>query len=320
MKRLLSEELPRIDAFLAEESARLDDLVRPVAEHVLAAGGKRFRPLLALLTARAAGLDPAVNPYPLACSLEFLHTATLLHDDILDGAVLRRGQASTHTVFTKTETILAGDVMLALANQLVAEYGVPRLVACLSRAIMLTAQGEIAEIAASRQTDLHVDDYLAIITGKTAYLIEASTQAGAILAGADENLEQSAAELGLNLGIAFQLVDDALDYVAPSDISGKPAGGDLREGKLTLPLIAYLDGLDKDRRTELLADIKNRALDEQRITAIVEAVVDGGHAERARQRARDYVDKARKALAAFPESTSKELLDACCDFVLSRSK
>ena len=219
----IGRELPAINAFLERSTEGLDPIVKPPVSHVLKAGGKRLRPLLTLLTARAAGLTDA-DPYPLACSLEILHSATLLHDDILDGAELRRGNASAHTVYGKSVTILAGDVLLALANRMVAGYGEPRLTDVLSEAILRTVTGEVKEIAATRDVTVSEDDYLDIITGKTAYLFQGACQAGAILAGASPELERSAHDYGLNLGIAFQLVDDALDYVTPLPGHGQALG------------------------------------------------------------------------------------------------
>lgn len=319
LSAFIESELPAINGFLAQETEKLDMLVRPAAAHVLSAGGKRLRPVLAILCARALGLR-GETIYPLACSLEFLHSATLLHDDILDGAVLRRGKTAAHMVFSRTETVLAGDVLLALANMLVASYGDPRLTSCLSEAIMRTVIGEVAEIANTRDMDSSLETYLRIITGKTAYLIEASCMAGAMLAGASDELIQAVSDFGLNMGVAFQLVDDAMDYTSPSTVSGKPAGGDLREGKLTLPLIYYLETLSEERRQTLMAGISAKKLDEETFARLLEDVQSGPHTARARALAGEYADKAGKALAAFPDSEEKKLLACALDFTLHREK
>ncbi|BBD09682.1 polyprenyl synthetase family protein [Desulfovibrio ferrophilus] len=316
--KYLEGELPRINAFLEAEANKLDGVVQPAVKHVLGAGGKRLRPLLALLTAHA--LETEADLYPLACSLELLHSATLLHDDILDDAELRRGQEAAHLTFGKGSTILAGDVLLALANRLVADYGIPRLTSVLSEAIMLTATGEVKEIANVRNVDLSRDDYMDIITGKTAYLFQAAAECGAILSGKGPEMEQAAHAYGLNLGIAFQLVDDALDYVSPSDVMGKPSGGDLREGKMTLPLITYLATLDEKERTELLDQLVADSFTDEDIQRITGEVVDGGHAEATRDAAKHYADKARKALDAFPDTQEKSIMDSILDFVISRAK
>lgn len=315
----IDRELPAINDFLARETEKLDPLVRPAAAHVLAAGGKRLRPILTILCARALG-HHGEDVYPLACSLEILHTATLLHDDILDGAVLRRGKAAAHIVFSRTEAVLAGDVLLALANKLVASYGDPRLTTCLSEAIMRTVIGEVAEIANTREMDPSLETYLNIITGKTAYLIESACVSGALLAGVDDEVVRATAEFGLNMGIAFQIVDDAMDYTSASSVSGKPAGGDLREGKLTLPLIFHLQTLGDERREALLADIRAKALDEKALASLLAAIQAGSHTERARALAGEYAEKAARAMDAFPESEEKKVLSCALDFVLQREK
>jgi octaprenyl-diphosphate synthase len=315
----LSRELPRINEYLARQTMGLDPLVQPVAGHVLDAGGKRLRPFLTILTARALGSGEA-DVYPLACSLEFLHTATLLHDDILDGSELRRGRPAAHTVFDATQTILSGDVLLALANRLVSDYGIPRLVSCLSEAIIRTATGEIVEMANIRNPELSVEKYLEIITGKTAYLIQAACQAGAILARAEPDLEDAAARFGLSLGIAFQVVDDAMDYSSPADVSGKPRGADIREGKLTMPLILYIQEMDESGRLDFLARMSNAELGEEEILEVIDAVNLGGHTEQTRRVAADYVAEAAQALEHFPECLERVVLAQSLDYTVSRKK
>ena len=319
LARYHEREIPVINDRLKELTKELNGLVVPVVDHVLAAGGKRLRPLLTVLTARAFGYA-GDDVYPLACSLEFLHSATLLHDDILDGAELRRGRPSAHTLFGSTKTILAGDALLALANRIVAEFGAPELTRILSQALLSTATGEILEIAHLRDTNLSFDTYMSIITGKTAYLIEAACRCGAVLAGTDRDLTEAAGNLGLNLGIAFQLVDDVLDYATPSDISGKPSGADLREGKVTLPLIMYLESLPQAERTSLAADFQNDALDAAALEALRRRIMDMGFAEKTRLMAADYIKDAEKALAAFPDSPETGLLGQAVALMSNREK
>lgn len=316
--RYLQDELPRINAFLDAEAAKLDPVVRPAVEHVLGAGGKRLRPLLTILCARALKVE--TDLYPLACSLELLHSATLLHDDILDDADLRRGKVAAHLQFGKAGTILAGDVLLALANRLVADYGIPRLTAVLSEAIMRTATGEVMEIANVRNTALSEADYYEIITGKTAYLFQGACECGAILSGRGPEAEQAAHDYGLYLGIAFQLVDDALDYVSPSEVMGKPAGGDLREGKMTLPLLMYMQALPAAQREALAEKIKGETFGEGEIERIAADVVERGFAEQTRETARDYLQKAEQTLAYFPDGPEKDIMKDILSLVISRDK
>jgi octaprenyl-diphosphate synthase len=314
-----AKERPLVEDCLRRHVATLSPYVRPCAEHVLAAGGKRLRPLLTILTARALG-HREDDVYPLASSLELLHSATLLHDDILDGAELRRKMPAAHTVFGETHTILAGDVLLALANTMVASYGKPELTACLSDAILRTASGEIEEIAHIRDVGLTLDGYLDIITGKTACLIESACEAGAILAGASPEDRRAARGYGLNLGVAFQLVDDVLDYTSPKEVSGKPAGADIREGKLTLPLIFWLESLPEDERQAFTKAFKENTLTQDRMDAAVAAVVSGGFAARTREMAQDYLDRARESVAGFPDALETKLLLAALEGMAQRDK
>jgi octaprenyl-diphosphate synthase len=319
VKEYLQKELPLINSTLEAELEGLHSSVREVAKYTLSAGGKRLRPLLTILMARSLGYH-AKNIYPLACALEFLHSATLMHDDILDNAHLRRGQTSAHLIFGLTQTVLAGDGLLALANMIVARYNMPALTHCVADAILKTATGEIEEIYWLRKPDLTKDTYLQIIKGKTAYLIQAACLCGAIIAGADDYIQKQSRIYGLNLGIAFQLVDDALDYTSTSAVSGKPLGGDLREGKLTLPLILYLKNLKKEHRQKILSRIAENSLSDEEVEEIITAIQNKGLARRVRQEARTFLQKSEKALANFPETQEKELLKKVLYLVLSRDR
>jgi octaprenyl-diphosphate synthase len=252
--------------------------------------------------------------------MEFLHSATLLHDDIVDGADLRRDQATAHTLFGHTRTILAGDILLALANRLVADYDIPRLNGAMAEGIYRTAAGEILEISHLRNPGLGLGEYLDIVTGKTACLMAAACRCGALLAGAGDALVERAAGFGLNLGIAFQLVDDALDYSSCRAVAGKPVGADLREGKLTLPLILYFESLDAARRARLGEGFRNASLGGEEMDAIVAEVNELGLDRKTRDVAREYLDRAAEDLAAFPESRETAVLRDTLEFLHRREK
>ena len=222
LKARLALELPPINAALKRAEQDLPEAVRPVARHIFDAGGKRLRPLLTVLTARLCGYDKD-DIYDLAVTLEMLHAATLLHDDVLDNAATRRGQAAAHTLFDVTPTILAGDALLSHANAMVADYGDPRLCRCFSEATSRTATGEILEIAAQRRVQTTAGEYEEIVRGKTAWLIRASCQMGALRAGASDALVEAAASYGENVGMAFQMVDDALDFAPKAKPASPPA-------------------------------------------------------------------------------------------------
>ena len=319
LKIAFLKELPVINAAIQQEIDALPALVKPVAEHVMDAGGKRLRPMLTILFARALDFR-GDNLHTLASSLEFLHSATLMHDDILDNADLRRGKPAAHTRFGLTPTILAGDVLLALANEIVARTGNPALTSCISRAIMQTATGEIMEIAAIRNAGISRSEYIEIITGKTAYLIQSACEFGVIATEGSERVRSGARAFGLNLGIAFQLVDDALDYTSRADTSGKPLGGDLREGKFTLPLLLYLESLPEDLRRTITLELADAHLSAARQDCIIADIAGQGFAEKTRGAAKSYLTLAGQALAVLPECLEKNLLGAMIDFVLTRDK
>ena len=317
--RYFDRELPAINAFLDAETDQLNGLVRDVAKHIIGSGGKRIRPLLTLLFARALGYE-ANDYHAIACSLELLHSATLLHDDYLDDAEMRRGKVAAHIEFGRSETILAGDALLALANEMGARYGNARLSWLLAKGIMETAVGEIEEIEFSRNPSLDRQAYMGIIIGKTARLIECACRCGAALAGASPEQEDAAGEYGLNLGIAFQLVDDALDYASPTSETGKPEGGDLREGKVTLPLILMMEEDGGAGRAELLEALRQRSLSPEQCESVLARVREGRFAEKTRAEAAFYVDKAKQALAPFGEGEAVTVLGQAADFVLTRTK
>ncbi|MFW6324065.1 MAG: polyprenyl synthetase family protein [Desulfovibrionales bacterium] len=319
LKEYIAQELPFIERVLSREMEELDPFVRPIAEHIMSAGGKRFRPVLCILTARCLGFRKD-SIYPLATALEFLHSATLLHDDILDSAVLRRGRPAAHMVYGNKTTVLAGDAMLALANKLVAGYGIPELMQTVSEAIVQTATGEILEVAQSKDGSFTLDGYFRMITGKTAYLLRAATECASILACSSPEITRAAADYGHNLGIAFQLIDDALDYTANEKMTGKPNGGDLREGKYTLPLLFYLGDLERDEADVLKKRIRTLELTEDELAAIVRDVRERGYGIRTREVADSYLESAATALQKLPAAEERDLLFTALDYVRNREK
>jgi octaprenyl-diphosphate synthase len=321
LKRALAREQPQIQAFLDRFAAELPAASQPVARHVLNAGGKRLRPFLTLLIGRLFGCPAGCRDdvlYTLGAAIEILHAATLLHDDILDNADTRRGRPSAHVLFAPGTVVLAGDAMLAKAMLMVSKIGDTRLTDCISEAAMRTADGEIAEFNLLRNPDLSEDGYLAVITGKTAWMLRASCELAAIASGASPDAIRAAADFGLQLGIAFQMVDDALDF-APG--TGKPRGGDLREGKPTPPLLSYIASLPpadaaafKDRfRSGPLSP-----LSEDEVDALCNAVCAGGHDARTREQAAGHLAAAAAFLQSFPDSPERLLLEQVLKYILNR--
>ena len=311
LKARLALELPPINKALSRAAEGLPHPVRPIARHIFEAGGKRLRPLLTILMARLLGYDKK-DIYDLAVTMEMLHAATLLHDDVLDNADTRRGKPAAHTLFSATSTILAGDAMLAHANALVARCGDPRLCLCFSEATSRTAAGEILEIAAQHRVETTAEEYEEIIRGKTAWLIRASCQLGALRAGA-------AAAYGENIGMAFQIVDDALDF-APQSITGKPSGGDVREGKLTPPLRMYRDSLDDAARAAFDQAFNDASFTDGDAGRIADSIRAAGFDQATRMAAEGSLDKARAALASLPSGPEQDILQQMADYVRDRKK
>ena len=318
LKNFIAAELPAINNILQQELAVLNPLVREVGEHVLMSGGKRLRPILTILTARCLGKN-GKDVYPLACSLELLHSATLIHDDILDNSDMRRGRKSAHLMFGIKRSVLAGDALLALANMIVARYNIPAMNYCVAEAILRTAAGEVEEIGNSRNPDMEQETYLEIVRGKTAFLIQAACSCGAMFAGADQDMLSRASSFGMNLGTAFQLVDDALDYAADSSHLGKPCGSDIREGKITMPLILHLQQLTKEQRQVLLDKIAGDTLTEDETEDVLISIQQAGLDQKVRLEADVYLQNAADSLSTFPDSREKQLMHEMLNLVKNRN-
>lgn len=315
LKEWLAQEAPKINRVLKEEVEHLPASAQPIAKHILEAGGKRLRPLLVLLFARLLG-NSEETIYHLASSMEMLHAATLLHDDVLDNADTRRGQPAAHTLFNTTKAILAGDALLAQGNALVASYNNPNLVECFSRATIQTASGEILEMDSLRDPKLSLEEYLEIAKGKTACLIAQSCRMGALAATASPEKVDKCAAFGENLGIAFQIVDDALDF-APQSQTGKPQGGDLREGKFTPPLYYYRQSLEPEARQRF-----DKAFSTSNFTPaelVRTCAACEGYIKDALSLADSYLERASEILRSLPDLPAKQILEQIIEYVRKRT-
>ncbi len=300
--------------------ARMDSqvaLIPQLAAHIVAAGGKRLRPILTLACARMCGYAGDRHVHLAAC-VEFIHTATLLHDDVVDESVLRRGLASANAVFGNKASVLVGDFLFARAFQLMVSDGSLAVLAILSAAAATIAEGEVLQLAT--QNDLGTDEarYLDVIRGKTAALFAAACEVGAVVADRPEAEAAALREYGTCLGIAFQLVDDALDYAADQETLGKTVGDDFREGKITLPvLLAYADGSEDDRvfwrRT--IEDSEQTDADLAHAMALIQGV---NAIRRTLDRAAGFADAAKAALSMFPASAYRDSLMDVADYTVSR--
>ncbi len=322
LKERLLEEFPLMEEALERATLFLPAPTKPMAEHIFSAGGKRLRPFLTVLTARLFGYDKA-DIYDLAVSMEMLHAATLLHDDVLDNADSRRGMPAAHTVFDTTSTILAGDAILSAANLLVAGFDDVRLCRCFSEATMHTASGEILEIEYLRRLDQDEQVYDAIVLGKTAWLLRASCVMGALRAGATQADVAAMATYGQELGMAFQMVDDALDF-APEELTGKPTGGDLCEGKLTPPIRLYRESLQGQAKAEFDAAFMAGSISAAEAARMGEEICRLGFDAQTRQKAGEALQRAKGALDTLqglaPGRQERDLLLQMADYVQKRQK
>jgi len=294
-------------------------LIPQVAAHIVSAGGKRLRPLLTLAAARMCGYGGERHATLAAC-VEFIHTATLLHDDVVDESRLRRGQASANALFGNNASVLVGDFLFSRAFQLMVADGSIEVMRILSDASATIAEGEVLQLITQNDTTTTEAQYLAVIEGKTAALFAAAAELGAVVAGRPAAEQAGLREFGMALGVAFQLVDDALDYSADQAALGKTVGDDFREGKITLPvLLAFARGGEEERGfwRRTLEDGAQEEGDLARAQALMQR-----HAALADTiaRARGYGDRALAALAAFPDGAEKAALAAVVDFCIERAR
>ena len=312
----VAEDLRRVDALLRE---RLDSdvaLVREVAQYIVAAGGKRLRPALLLLACGACGYRGEAR-LPLAAVIELIHTATLLHDDVVDESRLRRGRRTANAAFGNAAAVLVGDFLYSRAFQMMVELDHMRVMRVLADATNAIAAGEVMQLMASRDPDVDEARYLEVIRRKTAKLFEAAARLGGVLAGGSQALEEGLAAYGMHLGTAFQLVDDVLDYSGDAAAIGKSLGDDLAEGKPTLPLIRALRTGTREQ-----AALVRRAILEggrEEFAGVLEAIRACGALDYAREAAGREAQAAARALAPLPASEFRQSLLELASFSVTRS-
>lgn len=312
------------DLILVEQQFRKDlesdvPLIRKVGEYVLSSGGKRIRPALLLLASRLSGYggDQAI---PLASVVEFIHTATLLHDDVVDSATLRRGIASANTLWGNEASVLVGDFLFSKSFSLMVGVGSLDILRVLSNATTVIAEGEVLQLLCTGETGLTEERYISVVRAKTAILMSAACEAGAILGGVDRTRQKALADFGMDLGIAFQLMDDLLDYTATEEEFGKSIGHDLEEGKITLPLIHTLR-LCTDEERELIESVVEKdemSIDEFRdVSALVNRY---GGIDYTVDAARRYIAACRSHLGQFDRSQVRDALDELAEYVVLRTR
>jgi octaprenyl-diphosphate synthase len=294
-------------------------LIRKVGEYVLSSGGKRIRPALLLLAARLCGYS-ADKAVPLASVVEFIHTATLLHDDVVDSATLRRGLASANTLWGNEASVLVGDFLFSKSFSLMVGVGSLDILRVLSDATTVIAEGEVMQLLCTGELDLMEEQYTDVIRSKTAILMSAACEAGAILGEATQKQQRGLADFGMDLGIAFQLMDDILDYVATEEEFGKSIGHDLEEGKITLPLIHTLRNCTASERAVIASVVELDEMSLDNFRAVSQLVRHYGGIDYTVKKARYYVERCQSHLELFAQSPVRGAMVSLSEYVVTRSK
>jgi octaprenyl-diphosphate synthase len=314
---LVAADMARVNRIILDRAHSDVELIPELARHLIDSGGKRLRPMLTLACAKMCGYG-GEGHVTLAVSVEFMHTATLLHDDVVDESALRRGKATARMLWGNQASVLVGDFLLGQAFKMMVDVGSLKALRILSGAAAIIAEGEVMQLAAAKNTGTTEDEYLAVINAKTAALFSAAAEVGAAIAERPQQEQAALRSYGKNLGVAFQLIDDALDYAGHEARLGKSVGDDFREGKITLPVVLSYRRGDEDarafwRRTLEKGDIRDRDLDQA-----IELLKSHRAIDDTIERARHYGAIARDALAIFPENRHKSALLDVVAFCVNR--
>jgi octaprenyl-diphosphate synthase len=315
---LTSEDLARVNDVILQHMQSPVILIPQLAGHIIAAGGKRLRPMLTLGASRMCGYE-GNRHIGLAAAVEFIHTATLLHDDVVDESDLRRGLATANAVWGNKSSVLVGDFLFSRSFQLMVADGSLEVLAILSEAASVIAEGEVAQLVTANDTETTEEDYLQVVRAKTAKLFAAAAKIGAVVAERPTHEKAALEAYGYNLGIAFQLVDDVLDYSAHQPTLGKTVGDDFREGKITLPVVLAFRAGDQEQRAfwrRTLEDLEQKKGDFRRAATMLERT---GALKATLERARAYGAIARQALDIFPQSSVKSALLDAVEFGVERT-
>ena len=315
---LVRPDMERVNALIVSRTGSQVTMIPEVANHLISSGGKRVRPMLTIATAALAGYQ-GTGHVNLAAAVEFMHTATLLHDDVVDTSDMRRGRVAARLMWGNEASVLVGDFLLGQAFRMMVEVGSLRALDILSSAAVVIAEGEVMQLSAAKNTETNEDEYLAVIRGKTAELFAAACEVSPVLAGGPKAEQTACRSYGMNLGIAFQLIDDALDYSGKSAALGKNVGDDFREGKITLPVVlSYRRGSNLERdfwnRTLGKGDIREGDLENAMALMVKHRAIDDTVS-----RARHDGEIATDALALAPDSEMKQALLEAVEFCIARA-
>jgi octaprenyl-diphosphate synthase len=312
----IAADMDAVNAVIRRNLHSEVSLVNQIAEYIISAGGKRLRPVLVLLVAKAYGYRGTAH-HELAAVVEFIHTATLLHDDVVDESSLRRGRATANALFGNAASVLVGDFLHSRSFQMMVRLDNMRVMQILSDATNVLAEGEVLQLLNMHDPDTSQERYLQVIGSKTAKLFEAAAELGALIAGANDDQIDAAGEYGRSLGTAFQLIDDVLDYAGDAAEIGKNVGDDLREGKPTLPLIYLMENGTPEQRELVRTCIEQG--DEQHFDAVLAAVTSSGALDFTRRQAEVAAERAADAIADLPDSEFKDSLLQLAHFSVHRT-
>jgi octaprenyl-diphosphate synthase len=315
VQALAAADMAAVNALIRSRLASDVVLINQIAEHIIGGGGKRLRPMLVLLAAQAAGYSGRHHVL-LAAVVEFIHTATLLHDDVVDESDLRRGRKTANALWGNAASVLVGDFLYSRSFQMMVEADEMRVMRILADTTNRIAEGEVLQLLSIHNPDVDEAAYLRVIERKTAVLFAAATRLGGLLGGLPAAQEEALASYGMNLGYAFQIADDVLDYVSDAGTLGKNIGDDLAEGKATLPLIYAIERAAPAQAASLRRAIETGGLDS--LDNIVSAIRDSGALERALAKAQTYADAAKAALSTMPHSPAHAALLVLADYALKR--
>jgi len=313
----VGDDLEKVDLEFRKNLRSNVPIITAIGEHLLLSGGKRLRPLLLLLSAKACGYQ-GTEHIAMASLIEFIHTATLLHDDVVDHAELRRGMKSANAKWGNEACVLVGDFLFTKCFSLLVENGNPKILQAIARATTLMAEGELEELIKTNDLSITEENYFSIIIRKTAALFSAATQIGAILGDVPEEKERVFTDFGMNLGIAFQLIDDTLDYTSREQDFGKKIGIDLQDGKITLPLIFSLRHCSEKELSLIQETVLANPVTKEAFDQVVRIIEKYQGLTYTLEKAKEYVNRAKENLFSLPPSREKEALLSLSDYVLER--
>ena len=312
-----ADEMRQIEAHLGRYITSDVKMIPEVAHHLIDSGGKRFRPLLHLISSRLCGYS-GEHRFPLTAAIEFIHTASLLHDDVIDEAVIRRGKTSANNLWGNAASVLVGDFLYSKAFKLLSEVGDIAIVQLMSKMTNIMSEGEVFQLMKCGDTSLTEEEYLSIVEKKTAVLMSAACGSGAVLGGASQAKIEALEQYGCKIGMAFQITDDTLDYMAKEEDFGKSIGKDLEEGKMTLPLIYTLVKCTQAERDMVKTTIEKKSFTTDTIRDIFSLIQKSGGIDYSLNRAEQFICEAKDGLKVFADCREKEHLDAVAEYILSR--